>query len=811
MDIEYNRKGYWVYLLFNGITKSCYVGSTSQSLKKRLAQHYHDSKKELHRDLYKYFDNKVAFENWLMIPLELVTQADELDGRERYWIHFFRNQCVNSRKHTKFAHSKRPNNDELRIINRQEQKKEYRKKIAMVLHTDLWKSWSFNTLVMLLNNLKATGYSARKRRSADALIKGHINRTFNIRLLSSYSCTLPSSYLGAAKSEILKWFSDYISAALGDCPLSRYYAKRITITEKPLATLKDVISNTRATLEQSKEYLHGCVCNKYIDLKQNSEHVYLRATELPDNHSELRHLLTLSNGNPIALDARNYLGRAFAAIKDTCRRLNISTRMTQQEEQQLLHILRRRGPLPYKFLNFKNVMRILDNYQGLTFVEIDKNSKTWLITCPQHYRSITATHFNDTSHYEEVNMSITGAQQQVLSNFQGKRFSFKPYRLPKKWSLGNARLLPKHKDLKKYRPIVSFFKFKTRALGRHFGRCLSVMINNLRKIWKTMELSNLNQFVKEIKHLSELDYWKRLYNSENITFLKFDIKNQFTNLDKKSVRTAVLHAIKEIYSKCRNAHGFAIRRRYSERKGDRLGHGQLRDFRNFTFNDLLAYIDFELRNAIFTVGNKVYRQKQGLPMGGFLSAGLAVIFTMYCENAMPHLWEPVGAKWFRYRDDILAIVPRKLTQQEIEVIHRDLNSLYGPHLEVELEEVSNKFTNFLEYWIIATPEKLQTWHYNKNVDLIFSTASKKVIRYLLPKVEISRTTLKGMITGIVKKVKRASTDISGMTIGLMQVLLEWLPLGFKKGWFINAINRTATRKTIGPLRALINTLARAIC
>lgn len=737
------------------------------------------------------------------MPIECTENVEDLEMHERTWIHAFRCHSVNSYKRFKFSHTKRSNNHPLRIQRRQEAKRIYKRKVNLVLNTDLWKKWGFQTLVDLLNSLKASGLSTQQRRSVGALIRGQVQRSFGIRLKAKYCCILPASSTSVKKRSLLDWFGELIHERFGRTPIAFYFKKHLTLTQKPSVTLKDVVANAKKTLEHNGK--HSCPCDTFPELQDRTGHVYIRATDLPSMHSQLKSILSISNSNPLALAPRNFLGYAFAAVKRSCRDMKINPNFSRKQNTDLASILKRSGPPPFKLLQYNNVKKILKPYSHFTFVEIDKNSKTWLLCCPRHYSQICVSHFQDQRYYKKIEDSTARVELDVKRNLI-KSSSSCQIHFPRKWNLGHAKLLPKNKDIYKYRPLVSFFKFISRPLGRRISRCLSVAIKQLGKRWKTMELTDMKTFPSKIQLLNSNPKWKTKINEGEVTFLKMDIKNQFTSLDKTEVKESLLYAIRCLRNQCRNGHGFAIRRRQIEKSGDKLGHGQTRDYWNFSFNDVLAYVNFELENALFSVGNSLYKQTNGLPMGGFLSAGLAVLHSMYAEHTQQHLWLNYDAAWFRFRDDILAIVPRKLDAEQIQDVVRSLNVIYGPHLQVELEDASQTHINFLDYWISYTGQ-LNTWHYSKNCDLIFRSLPKKVTRYLLPTAEVPRETLIGMVTAIFKKISKASPTIEGKIVGLMQILIEWLPMGYKRKWFQQAIDRSAPKKSHQMFRKLIGTLA----
>ena len=69
-------------------------------------------------------------------------------------------------------------------------------------------------------------------------------------------------------------------------------------------------------------------------------------------------------------------------------------------------------------------------------------------------------------------------------------------------------------------------------------------------------------------------------------------------------------------------------------------------------------------------------------MGGLVSAGLAVIDSIYVEHCNQFLWKTNFAisSWSRFRDDILAIVKYKCDKADIQFLLKRLQLMYGPQL-----------------------------------------------------------------------------------------------------------------------------------
>ena len=65
------------------------------------------------------------------------------------------------------------------------------------------------------------------------------------------------------------------------------------------------------------------------------------------------------------------------------------------------------------------------------------------------------------------------------------------------------------------------------------------------------------------------------------------------------------------------------------RKLDKIGIGYSGHFTNVTWEDIVTYMNYDIfDNYFFVVGNRLFRQKKGIAIGGIISAQSAELFCM---------------------------------------------------------------------------------------------------------------------------------------------------------------------------------------
>ena len=111
--------------------------------------------------------------------------------------------------------------------------------------------------------------------------------------------------------------------------------------------------------------------------------------------------------------------------------------------------------------------------EDFVFLERDKNTYTWTITCKKWYLEKLDETFNDPSHYKITNLSTQEAMNEI--ELKSKNVETIVLKNRKNWKLGYAYIIPKDKDITRWRPIVSYWGFITDKIGHKMSRVLSVV------------------------------------------------------------------------------------------------------------------------------------------------------------------------------------------------------------------------------------------------------------------------------------------------------------------------------------------------
>jgi len=218
--------------------------------------------------------------------------------------------------------------------------------------------------------------------------------------------------------------------------------------------------------------------------------------------------------------------------------------------------------------------------------------------------------------------------------------------------------LPKvHKDGIPIRPLVNSINSPAYYAAKTVNRLIKDNIN----LHNNRSLQNTTDLIDKIKHINI---------PSGAKLVSFDVQNLYTSIP---VNEAIILLDKEL------------------RKNVTLSDEQVNEIVNLTRTIL--------QQNYFQFNNKFYSQKEGLAMGSPLSGTLADIFMNHIENTLFEDENPHSDKiiyWYRYVDDIIALV--QSSKRQVELLHKHLNKLH-PRIQFTSEVEINNALNFLDITI----------------------------------------------------------------------------------------------------------------
>ncbi|GBG67899.1 hypothetical protein CBR_g1018 [Chara braunii] len=260
-----------------------------------------------------------------------------------------------------------------------------------------------------------------------------------------------------------------------------------------------------------------------------------------------------------------------------------------------------------------------DRFANLVRVPIDHNVGDTLVCCPVIYRHGMDKLFLDNQGFVKCD------SEKKVRDLPAARFRDEGLTTLGKWdregSLGEAYVVPKHKDVAKWRPICPTHS----ECGVRASKTAVQAIN--RMLWDLPSAINFN-----LKSMSDLaaavgGVNKDLKKGEQLLSSAFDIKEMFCNLP----HAAIIHTVQWVvdFWSMRGCSGILVKKRG---KGAKLKKGGKQEgWITIEFDMLIKFVIFDLECTFVRACGRVLQQKVGIPMGKSSSPALACLLCAYNE------------------------------------------------------------------------------------------------------------------------------------------------------------------------------------
>ncbi|GBG90203.1 hypothetical protein CBR_g50384 [Chara braunii] len=266
----------------------------------------------------------------------------------------------------------------------------------------------------------------------------------------------------------------------------------------------------------------------------------------------------------------------------------------------------------------KQAWQLAAKLSHLVVVPVDRNQGDVVIMCPSTYHHDLQLMFNLNVAYQQVSGV---SEKEVLARV---RTEFKDRDLQKlgawnpKAKLGQVYVLPKHKDLLRWRPIAPANAEGSKTAGRRLARALNFLLKRVPKAKHfnlkvtTLLKQNLKKTEKELSIFGENSM--ALVNS-------FDIKEMFTSLPHQEIVRVTDWLLQQW--EARGVFKMSLSRRgrvvILNRKSPGPGYVTVK------FSQIRRMVSYELENTYIVCTKKILKQVVGIPMGENSSSSLACI------------------------------------------------------------------------------------------------------------------------------------------------------------------------------------------
>ena len=375
---------------------------------------------------------------------------------------------------------------------------------------------------------------------------------------------------------------------------------------------------------------------------------------------------------------------------------------------------------------FSTMEKVVKPLQHLfTFTVSDKSRGNIVATCRNYYvakaiQMLSSQH----NYYERVIQPRLLVHTELVQRIHNV---LKPAHIPtdlsQKWAY--FYILPKvHKDPIKWRPIVAAHNCSTTASNRVLAAILRLTLSTLQEKY-TVEFKNTG--IRKLWMIENSLEFILTRPSRIDNIFSSDINSMYTNLNQEFVIDAVT---REIYNAAIHSNSRCIRVKVHDTAyGNRVDTAtwspcDIRVFRSkiaiYSIHDIPSLIKFVVHHVYFTVGNALFHQTQGIPMGGNASPFLANIALLHLERSYVdnNPETQLQHKIYRYLDDYCIV---NYPDFELTHIYREIYPEYtGVVLvrnEVPLEQNILTKTHFLDLsiWVTNVPRTVYTSLYDKRL------------------------------------------------------------------------------------------------
>lgn len=708
---SYNLKNVG-YIWFNLISSEFYFGETSNVFRVRVSQHFRDYQINLKRRFYKRM-RIIGFEQWIPVPLRVFHNTTNRKRWERNIIERYHNQVINDK--STFS----SNNT---IYDASDMS---RKLIYKAINDD-WSKYNISLTWHIINlesryRLPRLLYIKFNEKAVERLNDERYKESYIIKTTNDIKSTHQIKYMlkSILKRELNE--NNY-----------NFIMRRLMITKISNKTILDQIRrNHQIHKRVSEEDYITCNCENDDRFEKINNHINIKTININNNAISDKYL-KINIKTPLKSSDDEYRDIINASMYSICKLFEVKIN-AKAELMKISHKIIKNNLIDAS--NIKNEMNALTNDRELSLYELDKNIYSTNLVCSKKYKEdlIGAFDYNINRQYERVDINIDEVLKMQKDNYNKMKIS-KRVNIMKNYQISAAKIIYKNKDINRTRNMVSFYSFAGKNAGKVIGRAMNVIIKFVKKIIPNYDIATPDDF-KRIMNSINNNYFKSIREKKKITIIKMDVKNQYTSLDQKEG----LISLKRILKIYEREHGDVIkiaRKKFNKIK-DSPGIGSQKEYRNITIEEIIEYCEYELENNYIKVGNLfVVKQVDGFPIGGIVSSQLAIIDSIRREyEAQSKINRHFGQmkKYiFRYRDDILCIVFRKLNNNKIQNILQLVNKMYDPtnypnnKVEVELEDVSNGVMCFLDFKILFQDNFFIITDNNSNISIDYSLKDKKM-------------------------------------------------------------------------------------
>ena len=515
--------------------------------------------------------------------------------------------------------------------------------------------------------------------------------------------------------------------------------EEVKIVETRNKTVGSVLLNYREWAKKDWFKIHTCTCDAKKNGRSDTEH---EIWKLEEKEKDVGELTTKTVLEPNGIRERSVRNKEM-------RRLEwLVEKLTGTKTLSKIRIRTEKKGKERESANWEEKLReIKERWRNWVILERDKNNGAMALACPLWYRQKMIETFDWTkwrANYQRVKI----LEKQILKRWEKENQKRKrKFTWKKDCGIPYCYGLPKEKDVKKLRPIVSYSKHPMKRQLHYIGRVILFLLKQCKV--ESLTLWKIDDIDKEIDRINKIiKDW--IANEDLVLNMEvFDVKEMYTNLPHKEVMEAINWVTELFEEKCRDCVTVIGNRPKDIYVGKKKGG------RKINMEEIRETVKMDLENAVFKCGEIIVIQTIGIPMGSPMSPALAIVT---CAKAEQQMWNTLNGsirfQAMRYMDDIWVCTLNRKNERKEDT--KKLLGFYDKHLKIEKER-EGKIVWFLDREIIWNGETLRTISFNKNLESMKEYGIRK-FKNILPMESFGgRKTKKAIIVGRLFRIQIGTT------------------------------------------------------
>ncbi|GBG85745.1 hypothetical protein CBR_g40474 [Chara braunii] len=627
-----------------------------------------------------------------------------------------------------------------------------------VLRDILWQPWRIRDLykrssreIIALFRTATLFHDKRSRNLIKTVVSKVARKKFGCEIRRRPCVQIPFS------SEIT---AGLIAQAVPDQALGHFVSDRVRVVVKNRKTVEMIIHNHRACVSEEEV---GCTCQSFR-LPRHEGHVKVRLSEIEGIPAFMRNSNNVTCGIMISPHAL-----------ETCMKRGIENwakgKMIQVDRGDI-EMCFRRGEMGGSGAMTTNAVRAaFGGLSRLVTVPIDQNPGASLILCPVLYLKACKDTFNHNPGFQLVARTEDQVLRTMREDYTRNGLT-KVARWQSRGRMGQAYVLPKDKDIGRWRPISPCTFDPARVAAARIGKAIRYMLFGLPKNHH-FDLRSTEDLVKkcgEVRRDMSQRYDEAIARS-------YDIKDMFSKLSHEVIIEAVDWLI--AYHERRGMRGVKVGVRgklVAMVKRVRKEDGMVA----VSLEDLRKEVAYELSNSFVRCAGKLLAQRFGIPMGRNSSPALACLVCAKAEYEYMNREHERRSlvRGVRMIDDVMVIIGFRrsaaVSLERVTALFEEFERCYDENLALVRKDEGGNVFDFLGTRVIVSfhPIVIDVIPRTRNQQSLTEDGTLKV-QSIQDFASLTRKAAKkATVYAALLRMSRISTTFEGMKVAIAALMME---------------------------------------